>query len=399
MINIIDKTQCCGCSACANTCPKGCISMHADVEGFLYPKVDDSRCIKCGLCKKVCPILNKPKSCSILETYAAKHQDDEIKLKSSSGGMFSAIAEIILKKGGVVFGASFDNNWSVVHTYAENLQDLDKLRRSKYVQSDIGKTYQQAKDFLEKGRTILFAGTPCQIAGLRNYLGKEYKNLFTAEIFCHGVPSPAVWQKFLTEDTHKGKIKAIDFRHKRFGWDASFLKIYYKDSSSIPKIPNFLNPILRSKKGFLFRSLYRLPFWISNLYERPSCYKCCFKGLDRMADLSMGDLWGVQETYPKQYDAKGVSVLLVNTPKAQAICKKLSIKKINIDIQKVIKYNPYLIKSVTKHPKRKEFFNRFENEKFSKLVKELSGAKPAWISIPKTILYEFARDLHIIKRK
>lgn len=399
MIFITDKLKCCGCGACANACPKGCISMQADEEGFLYPKVDDSRCIKCRLCEKVCPILNKPQSYSVLETYAAKHQSDKIKLKSSSGGMFSALAEIILRKGGVVFGASFDKAWQVVHNYAENLQDLDKLRRSKYVQSDIGKTYQQAKQFLEQNRTVLFTGTPCQIAGLRNYLGKEYKQLLTAEIFCHGVPSPAVWQKFLTEDTRKEKIKEIDFRHKCFGWNTSFLKISYKDGSFIPKISNFLNPILRTKKGFLFKSLYRLPFWISNLYERPSCYKCNFKGLDRIADFSMGDLWGVQKTYPKQYDSKGVSVLLVNTSKAQEVCKELAINKMDIDIQNVIKYNSYLIKSVKMHPKRKEFFNRYRNEKFSKLVKELSGAKPAWISIPKTILYEFARDLHIIKRK
>ena len=399
MIKILQKTQCCGCQACANTCPKGCISMQPDEEGFLYPKVDEAACINCGLCEKVCPILHKPSTYPVLKTYAAKHMSNETKLKSSSGGIFTALAEIILKEGGVVFGASFDGNWNVVHAYVENLEDLDKLRRSKYVQSDIGKTYQQAKQFLEQGRAVLFTGTPCQIAGLRNYLGKEYEKLLTAELFCHGVPSPAVWQKFLTQDTQKGKISAIDFRHKHFGWDASFLKISYQDGSSIPQAPHCLLPLLSKGQGFLFRRLYRLRFWISNLYERPACHQCHFKGLDKMADFSMGDLWGVRETYPQQYDVNGLSALLVNTLKAQGLCEKLALEKTPVDLQKVVKYNPYLLTSVKPHPKRKEFFRRYQTENFNSLVRELLKIGPTWMILCRTILCKVAHKLHIVKRK
>ena len=385
MITLTNQTNCCGCSACANVCPKNCISIHADEEGFLYPQVDKAACVNCGLCEKVCPILNKPQTFPVLKTYAAKHNSTEIKLKSSSGGMFSALAEIILKEGGVVFAAAFDKEWNVVHTYAEKMEDLDKLRRSKYVQSDIQKTYQQAKQFLEQGRKVLFTGTPCQIAGLRNFLGKEYNNLLTAELFCHSVPSPAVWQKFLTENTQKDKIKAIDFRHKRFGWDKSFLNITYKDGSCLPKVPFYLKLLENWKRGVLLRRVYKLNFFISNLYERPSCHACSFKGLDKCADFSMGDLWGVRKTYPKQYDRQGISVLLVNTPKAQEMLKKCDLQMEKIDIQKVAAYNPYLLTSVKPHPKRAEFFARYQQENFNQLVRELLNIKPLPIEILKKI--------------
>ncbi len=375
MIKILQKNKCCACQACANICPKHCISMQADSEGFLYPRVDKTICVNCNLCEKVCPILNKPQTFPVLQAYAAKHKNSEIKLKSSSGGIFTALAKVILKEGGIVFGAAFDKNWNVIHTYAENIEDLDKLRRSKYVQSDIGKTYQQAKIFLEKDRKVLFTGTPCQIAGLRNYLGKEYQNLLTAELFCHGVPSPAVWQKFLAENTQKQQITSIDFRYKRFAWDASFLNITYKDGSCLPSAPRFLFPLLNAKKGFLFRNFYHLYYGISNLYERPSCHECHFKGLDKMADFSIGDLWGVQQTYPALYDKQGISAIFLNTAKAKAIFNTLSLQTKSIDIQKITKYNPYVLTSVKPHPKRAEFFKRYKTENFNKLLKELLNIK------------------------
>ena len=399
MILIKDKSQCCACSACANSCPKQCISMQADEEGFLYPHIDKTYCVNCGQCEKVCPIINKPSTFPVLETHSAKHRNAEVKLKSSSGGMFTALAEVILKEGGVVFGATFNKKWNVVHSYAENIEDLDKLRRSKYVQSDIGKTYQQAKQFLELGRKVLFTGTPCQIAGLRNYLGQEYQNLLTAEIFCHGVPSPKVWQKFLEQNTQKNKLSAIDFRHKSFAWDASFLKISYTDGTSLPRSPKLLSPILLANQGFLWRRFYRLSFWISNLYERPSCYLCHFKGLRKMSDFSMGDLWGVKKTYPNQYDPKGTSVLLVHTPKAQQILNTLNIEQKLIDIQQVIKYNPYVLISVKPHPARTEFFRRYEKENFNKLVKELLNKKPVWVILAKMLGNKVAHMLHVRQRE
>ena len=392
MITIHDKIDCCGCQACANVCPKRCISMQADEEGFLYPHVNQTTCVNCGLCEKVCPILNKPVTRPVLKAYAAKHPDEPIRLKSSSGGVFTALADMVLQKQGVVFRATFDANWQVIHTYVENSDDLDKLRRSKYVQSNVGKTYQQAKDFLDQNRWVLFTGTPCQIAGLRNYLGMEYENLLTAELFCHGVPSPAVWEEFLVENTQKEQISAVNFRYKRFGWNCSFLHIAYKNNSSLPSVPKCLLPLLYARNGYLFRRFCLLPFGISNLYERPSCHACHFKGLDKMADFSMGDLWGVKHTYPGLFDKKGVSCLLVNTPKATKLLKKLALEKMPVDLEKVTAYNPYLLTSVKPHPKRADFFKCYTTEPFNALRARLTN-KPWW----KRQVQRIVRCLHINK--
>ena len=198
-ISISDKANCCGCSACYSACPKQCISMVEDEEGFRYPIIDKSKCIDCGLCEKVCPVLNVSNPNKPASIFAFSNKSEDIRLKSSSGGAFSLLAELVLSQGGVVFGAAYDNNWEVAHTYIERIEDLDMLRRSKYVQSRIGDTYKQAKNFLKEGRKVLFTGTPCQISGLRHYLRKDYENLITMDFVCHSAPSPKVWRKFLRE--------------------------------------------------------------------------------------------------------------------------------------------------------------------------------------------------------
>ena len=202
MINIDDKTNCCGCSACFNICPKQAINMEYDSEGFLYPKVDNSKCIKCGLCLKACPIVivNNKKENKVLEVYGAKNKNVDEQLKSSSGGMFSIFANYVLENDGIVFGASFDKNWKVVHKKIYIKENLDSLRRSKYVQSDINITYKQAKQFLENSRLVLFTGTPCQVSGLYYYLnaqGIEKRKLWTCDLICHGVPSPGIWKDYI----------------------------------------------------------------------------------------------------------------------------------------------------------------------------------------------------------
>lgn len=390
MLTLTDKTNCCGCQACANICPKNCITMRADEEGFLYPHVDKTACVDCSLCEKACPVLNKLQTYPVLAAYAAKHKSSGIKLKSSSGGVFSALAEVILQEGGVVFGAAFDKDWNVIHTYAENLQDLDKLRRSKYVQSNIGRTYQQAKQFLDKGRTVLFTGTPCQIAGLRNYLGKVYNNLLTADIICHAVPSPAVWQKFLHENLDISLIKAINFREKDVRWSTFYLSFL---------TPHGLNvhgntKTLAEKVHFKLRAavasvVYRNTFlngFLRELINRPSCHTCHFKGLNaRLSDFTLGDLWGQWPGIITKEDKKyGVSALLVNTPKGQTYFSKIRSPFIcqPVEAQRVAHFNSALEKSTRPHPKRAEFFARYREENFNKLVRELLDLKPAWIAIP-----------------
>ncbi len=390
MIVITDKTNCCGCQACANSCPKGCISMQADEEGFLYPYVDKQQCVNCGICEKVCPILNKPQTFVGIETYAAKHRNKDVKLRSSSGGVFTALAEVILKEKGVVFGASFDRDWNVVHTYVDTPQELDKLRRSKYVQSNIGKTYQQAKNFLDQGRKVLFTGTPCQIAGLRNYLGKEYENLLTAELFCHGVPSPGVWQKFLRENFDVSLIQDINFRTKQIGWNRPYLSFLllphgaahvYGMKRTLLEI--FINK-LKIKTSVLSNSFFKA--FLRDLISRPICHVCPFRTA-RFADFCIGDLWGVWPDIITQEDETlGVSAVIVNTAKAQDffnIYLSASMITQRVDFSKVAKANFPLLTSPKPHPKRADFFARYQAENFNKLAKELLNIKSIWITIPR----------------
>lgn len=197
MITIIDKSQCCGCTACASACPKHCIVLKEDEQGFLYPRVDESKCIDCHLCEKVCPVLKPFEKQNPQEVFAIINPDEEIRLASSSGGVFTALAKQILHAGGIVFGAAFDDNWQVHHISVTKVEDLALLRSSKYVQSRIEKTYTVVEEYLKKGTQVLFSGTPCQIAGLKHYLRKEYDNLLSVDVVCHGVPSPLVWEKYL----------------------------------------------------------------------------------------------------------------------------------------------------------------------------------------------------------
>ena len=234
MINIKVKQDCCGCSACMQICPKQSITMVTDNEGFLYPEVNNTTCIDCGLCEKVCPVLNQNDGSQPIEVYAAKNNNEQIRLKSSSGGIFTLLAEKIIAEGGVVFGAKFNTDWSVVHSYTETIDGLEDFRGSKYVQSSIGDNFLKAKQFLTDGRKVLFSGTPCQIAGLKHFLRKEYDNLLTIEVVCHGAPSPRVWKDYLEYRKErvykKGKntvslsqnempqIVGIAFRDKTNGW-------------------------------------------------------------------------------------------------------------------------------------------------------------------------------------
>ena len=199
MIKITDKKDCCGCAACVQRCPKQCISLKEDGEGFLYPVVDESLCVGCGLCEKVCPIINRPEKLPVKEVLAVKNRNEDERMASSSGGVFVALAKKVIDQGGVVFGAVFDENWEVKHTYAESMGGVRPMMGSKYVQSRIGDTFRQAEKFLKDGRKVLFTGSPCQITALHNYLRKDYPNLLSVDFLCHGVPSPGVWRRYLDE--------------------------------------------------------------------------------------------------------------------------------------------------------------------------------------------------------
>lgn len=349
MIKIERKQDCCGCRSCVQRCPQKCISFIIDDEGFGYPKVDMANCVDCHLCEKVCPVINQSDSKEPVRVYAAFNKDEEVRLKSSSGGVFSALAESVLDNNGVVFGACFNEKWEVVHDYTEDKEGLEKLRGSKYVQSDIGETYKQAEDFLKAGRFVLFSGTPCQIAGLRKFLRKDYDNLLAVDVICHGVPSPMVFQRYLDEvkEKHTGVLEFISFRDKRIGWKKFSFSIRFIDNSNNGDVVLFSQPFNENLfvKGFL-----------KNIYLRPSCYHCPAKNFTSGSDITLGDLWGADKIIPETDDDKGLSAVIINSNKGKFYFDKLLINKAKVDLSSVAKYNSMIYTSVKEPEGRLSFF-------------------------------------------
>lgn len=359
MIHIIDKFKCCGCNACVQRCPKQCISMQEDEEGFLYPIVDMSNCVDCGLCEKVCPVINQESERNPIEVFAAVNQDDSIRMQSSSGGIFTALAEQIIRENGVVFGARFDEKWEVKHDYTETIEGLKVFRGSKYVQSRIGDTFKQAEFFLKAGRKVMFVGTPCQIAGLRLFLRKEYVNLLAVDIICHGVPSPMIWRKYLEDKTKRQGIEfiqSISFRDKGTGWKNYSFNIKYEKGNSESSFSEYASQNI-FMKGFL-----------ADLYLRPSCYACPAKKLKSGSDITLGDFWGIQHIKPELDDDKGVCAFIINTRKGIEWQNKLVIQKYKFDFTDVVKGNPSLVYSVDIPEKRASFYDKLRTSGLVKLV-------------------------------
>lgn len=370
MIEILDKKNCCGCTACVEKCPKQCISMKEDEEGFLYPHIDHNACIDCGLCEKVCPVINQSNEQPPQHVYAAKNRDEEIRLKSSSGGIFTLLAEETLKENGVVFGACFDENWEAKHDYTETVEGLAAFRGSKYLQSRMEDNYKKAETFLKQGRKVLFSGSPCQIAGLKKFLRKEYENLLAVDFICHGVPSPKVWRMYLDETCKKiieqgGKnsvssvlpnggrkscIEAIGFRDKILGWKKfSFslqLSVLIGDGKNTVGLcePHLENIFMR---GFL-----------SNLYLRPACHQCAAKSGKSGSDITIADYWGINRFMPDFDDDRGVGLVLVNSPKGEKLYKALSscMESRETGIEDALRCNAGFKATIAIPPRRADFF-------------------------------------------
>lgn len=364
MIEITQKEHCCGCSACVHICPKHSISFQEDKEGFLYPKVDLETCIDCGLCEKVCPIINQDSEREPQKVYAAKNDDENIRLKSSSGGVFTLLAEKIIEEGGVVFGARFNENWEVVHDYADTIEGLEQFRGSKYVQSAIGESYKQVETFLKAGRKVMFTGTPCQIAGLRKFLRKDYKNLLTVDFVCHGVPSPLVWRLYLKEEINRyGKeitaVEDINFRDKYTGW-----KTY---SLSIKLSGNIVSSTMFTDDNYMRA-------FLSNLSLRPSCYSCPAKAGKSGADITIGDFWGIENVLPELDDDIGISVLVnYNEIKCPSIISELYLHAVSYP--EILVSNPCLEKSVNKPVNRDFFFSQLMRKGFNCAVNKTCSTK------------------------
>ena len=345
-IRLTKKADCCGCGACAQSCPKNYISMEPDSEGFLYPKVDETQCVNCGLCEKVCPILLKQKPDSIkVAAYAAYTSNSELREKSSSGGIFSLLAQEILNRGGTVAGAAFDADFSVRHILVETDAELDRLRGSKYVQSRMEDTYVQIRDLLKQGRPVLFTGVACQIAGLKAFLGREYENLYTVDVLCHGVPSPKVWAHYRREQAqiHGTTLEEVSFRDKRKGWRHYSMAL------------NFAEGVEYCRPGA--EDTY-LRVFLRDLCLRPSCHSCRFKDFPRLSDLTIGDAWGIERHMPDLDDDHGTSVVLVNSEKGMGLWNAVADNAVSRqgELDVLLPKSADSRKSVKPHPNRSRFF-------------------------------------------
>lgn len=321
MIQIKSVVDCVGCGACAQKCPKQSIIMTIDKEGFYYPKIDLATCIDCGLCEKVCPIMQTSQERLPISTFAAKNLNEQIRMQSSSGGVFNVLAEQTIAEGGVVFGARFNHDWEVIHDFTESLEGLKFFRQSKYVQSNTRISFKQAEFFLKAGRKVLFSGTPCQIAGLKRFLRKEYDNLLTIDFICHGVPSPGVWKHYLeteitpaSANTQQLSIDHIEFREKKsHGWKRYSFVISGKSTNKMND-----NTILLLHK---FGENAFMKAFLNDLILRPSCHLCQFKKHQVAADITIADFWGFEHISPNDEDDKGVSLIMCRNTKGQEAFK------------------------------------------------------------------------------
>lgn len=346
MIKIAHKKDCCGCGACAQVCPSRCISMQADEEGFLYPAVDEKRCIQCDACQRACPILRgKEPNSENVAAYAAYSPNEQIREASSSGGIFTVLADWVLRSQGVVFGAAFAEDFSVQHVKVEHTEDLHILRGSKYLQSRIEDTYREASAALEEGRMVLYSGTGCQIAGLKAYLKKDYDDLYTVDVLCHGVPSPLLWQKYLREQEKRfGAVVAqVSFRSKTNGWKSYSMEQQFQNGTNYCKE--------------LSQDLY-LQCFLRDICLRPSCHSCQFKDFPRVSDLTIGDAWGIGKQMPDMDDDRGTSIVIVNSGKGKQLWEEIraQTKFEPGDLERLLPSGADSRRSVKPHPRRTRFF-------------------------------------------
>lgn len=310
MIDVKDKMKCSGCSSCYSICPKGCISMIEDEEGFLYPTVDKKVCINCGLCENICP-LNEHNNKKNGSVYACiiQNKDDEVLLQSTSGGAFTPIAEYVLSQNGVVFGVEMTSESFIIrHTKIEKKEELIKYRSSKYVQSYVGDTFKDAKNELEKGKMVCFSGTPCQIQGLKNYLRKDYVNLITADVVCRGIPSPGMWKDYVENLQQYGKVSEVVFRDKGLGYQYSTMKVAYAN---------------RTVERNGIESDRWLRMFFSGLSLRPSCPMCNFRTTDRCSDFTIWDCFNVSDLTNDIDETKGATRMLIHTQKGMLLFNEI----------------------------------------------------------------------------
>lgn len=363
-----EKSECSGCYACYNLCPTKSILMLKDAEGFCYPNIDLKRCSRCGLCERVCKNISTKSENTIKKALACTNCNDTIRMESSSGGIFTVIAEHIINQGGTVCGAAFIENRYVKHICVRTKEELSLLRGSKYLQSEIGDVFQEIKVLLEHNKLVLFTGTPCQIKGLLVYLKKPYINLICQDIICHGAPSPKVWEAYIGSMEHILKKKvdqynSVSFRNKEKGWKNYQLVI----------------PFLDYKYTKIYKNDLFMQAFLMNLSLRPSCYHCKTKSLNRDSDITLADFWGIEKFHPECFDDKGTSLVFINTNKGEKLLEEVmhDIKAKEVTVENAVKHNVSAYEPVSIPEKREYFFKNLDKMTYDRLINKIVKG-PLW---------------------
>ena len=362
LYEIAGKRSCTGCGACVCVCPVGCIQMVENKEGFFYPVIDHTQCIGCKKCYKVCP--NEPEDDEdVVAVLAGYSHNRDIRLTSSSGGVFTHLAEEVLKRNGVVFGVAMQKSQAVICA-VENIEEIPKLRGSKYVQSRVGNAYRQVEKYLKEGRLVLFSGTPCQIAGLYRVLKKEYMRLITVDFVCHGISSPQVLEKYLKERGNGKRISEIVFRDKTEGWNKFSMKIKWEDHTV--------------SRASMEEDLY-LQSFLKNLNLRSSCFSCKFRKIHRRSDITLGDLWGADEVVNGWTEDLGYSLILIQSKKGKELLESIKEKivAVPVELSQVMLHNASLTTSPWDEYSRDLFFKNLKKYDLQRCISkaETNGIK------------------------
>ena len=351
LVTVADKRkeECTGCSACVHVCPVSALHFERDEEGFDYPALDEDACVKCGKCLQTCPV-NKKYISSASDAFAARNSERDIRIRSSSGGIFTSLAESVIDDGGVIVGAAFDDSMILRHVIVDKKDDIGPLCASKYVQSTLGDVFRETKKILDKGRKVLFCGTPCQVAGVHEFLGRDYDNLIIIDVLCYGVPSPGIFKDFISylEDKHSSKVKKFYFREKSYGYASPNVKAIFADNSV-------------EEMSYDIKSYTNLFF--KGIIARPSCSECKFKGVDRVSDLTLGDYWGIGKREKAMDDDTGTTLVMAHTDKGRdAIIglKGACVKKMDFNTV-VSDCGPMLMESAVVNSRRDSFFRLYKN--------------------------------------
>lgn len=394
MICITDneKNNCCGCTACVNICPQQAIKMVEDFEGFLYPQVDAQKCVNCGLCDKVCPILNKSNKNNIEleEAYSLRCKNREVLKSSTSGGFFTPLAEYVINKNGIVYGVGFDKNLKVCHKSAENKNDIQEFRGSKYVQSYLGEIFKNVKENLNNSKLVLFSGTPCQVEGLKRFLMRDYDNLITVDLICHGTPSPKLWKKYVEfqEKRYNSKIMQVSFRNKTYGYHSGTMKLVFEN-------------------GKVYYGSARVDYMLKSFFKeissRPSCYNCKFKSKNHISDFTIYDCWSIEKLNASiKDDDLGYTNIIVNSLKGKKILDtiKNQFEIYPVELDKQIKYDGIMVeKSAVPNEKRAFYYLGLNENGIEKNVKTYINVtkKDYIIEKVKIILYK-TKILNFLKK-